>query len=302
MTAPRIELLVNSRNNLGEGPVWDVEQQRLYWIDSTAAEIFSCDADGGRLARFFVPAMIGSMALRKTGGAVLALASGFAFYDFDTQEVVPISNPLGEDGCYRFNDGKVDRAGRFFAGAMGVDLDPSDVTRARIPARDGGLFRLDPDLTVTRLEQGLICANGPCWSPDNKTFYLGDSEHRRIWSYDYDLERGTLVNRRVFASDIPFARTVDGATVDSQGYLWNAKVLGGRIVRYAPDGTIDRQIDFPVRNLTSLMFGGPGLDILFVTTMGRPMRGIAPTEPGAGGLFAIHGLGVNGLPEPRFGG
>ncbi|MFV0385027.1 SMP-30/gluconolactonase/LRE family protein, partial [Paracoccus sp. (in: a-proteobacteria)] len=289
-------------NNLGEGPLWDCAEQRLYWVDSTAAEIWTCRADGRDARRHFVDSFIGSMALRRDGGAVLALASGFAFYDFATQSVTPICNPLESDGAYRFNDGKVDRAGRFFAGAMGMDFDPSNVSRPRVPARDAGLFRLDPDLSVHQLESGLICSNGPCWSPDDRTFYFGDSEHKRIWAYDYDIATGEISNRREFASDENLARTVDGATVDSEGYLWNAKVLGGRILRYAPDGTIDRQVDFPVRNVTSLIFGGADLDILFVTTMGRPMRGISPTESGAGGIFAIYGLGVTGLPEPRFGG
>jgi L-arabinonolactonase len=103
-------------------------------------------------------------------------------------------------------------------------------------------------------------------------------------------------------SDKDFARTVDGATVDSEGYIWNAKVFGGRIVRYGPDGSVDRVIEVPVRNVTSVMFGGKDLDILYFTSMGRPMRGIAPTQTGAGGLFAISGLGVKGLPETRFAG
>ena len=297
-----IRLVADCRNHLGEGPLWDQAEQRLYWVDSTACEIWSADAQGGDLRRFFVPDFVGSMARRASGGAVLALASGFAFYDFASQAVTPIHDPFGPDSAYRFNDGKVDRAGRFFAGAMGMDFDRRDVTVARPPARDGGLFRLDPDLSVHRLETGLICANGPCWSPDDSRFYFGDSEHKTIWAYDYDIASGAISNRRVFASDEGFARTVDGATVDAEGCLWSAKVLGGRIIRYTPDGRIDREIDFPVRNVTSIMFGGADLDILYATTMGRPMRGIAPTEPGAGGVFAITGLGVTGLPEPRFAG
>lgn len=297
-----IRHLVDCKNNLGEGPVWDTQDQRLYWVDSTAAEIWSCREDGSDVRVHYVPTFIGSMALREKGGVVLALASGFAFYDFESQEVTPIGNPLADSGEYRFNDGKVDRAGRFFAGCMGFDFDPLDVTVARRPPRNGSLYRLDPDLTITELDTGFICFNAPCWSPDNKTFYCGDSEHKVIWAYDYEIANGGIANKRVFISDVNFARTIDGACVDSEGFLWNAKVLGGRIIRYAPDGAIDRVIEVPIRNVTSITFGGENLDVLYFTTMGRPMRGIAPTQPGAGGVFAIHGLGVTGLPETRFAG
>ena len=297
-----IKLLVDCRNNLGEGPLWDEAEQALYWVDSTAAEIWRCRSDGSALQRFYVPSFIGSMALRQGGGAVLAMADGFSLYDFASQRVTPVFNPFADRPEYRFNDGKVDRAGRFYAAAMGMDFDPLDVTLPRPPARNGALYRLDPDLSVHQMEIGLICGNGPCWSPDNKTFYLGDSEHKAIWAYDYDFATGAISNRRDFVSDAAFARTVDGATVDAEGFLWSAKVLGGRIIRYAPDGRIDREIDFPLRNVTSLTFGGPGLDVLYATSMGRAMRGILPTDPGAGGVFAIYGLGVRGLPEPRFAG
>lgn len=297
-----IRLLVDCKNNLGEGPIWDVQHERLYWVDSTAAEIWSCRENGSDARVHYVPTFIGSMALRKNGGAVLALASGFAFYDFESQQVTPIGNPLGDSGEYRFNDGKVDRAGRFFAGCMGFDFDPLDVTVARRPARNGSLYRLDPDLKITELDTGFICFNAPCWSPDDKTFYCGDSEHKAIWAYDYDIGSGSISNKRPFISDANFARTIDGACVDSEGFLWNAKVLGGRIIRYSPDGSIDRVVEVPIRNLTSIMFGGKNLDVLYFTTMGRPMRGINPTQPGAGGLFAVYGLGVTGLPETRFGG
>lgn len=298
----RINLLVDCKNNLGEGPVWDVREGRLYWVDSTAAEIWSCRQDGSDVRTYYVTSFIGSMALRQAGGAVLALATGFAFYEFDSQRIEPIGNPLGEDSDYRFNDGKVDRAGRFFAGCMGMDFDPLDVTVAKRPARNGSLFRLDPDLTITELDTGFVCFNAPCWSPDDKTFYCGDSEHKAIWAYDYDIGRGSVSDKRLFVSDENYARTVDGACVDSEGFVWNAKVLGGRIIRYAPDGMIDCVVEVPVRNVTSIMFGGENLDIMYFTSMGRPMRGIAPTQSGAGGLFSIHGLGVTGLPETRFAG
>ena len=295
-------LIVDANNHLGEGPLWDVKEQRLYWIDSTAAEISSCRADGSDIRRYFVPRHIGSMALRERGGAVVALANGLHFYDFETQSVKLIADPEADDPETRFNDGKVDRRGRFVAGTMAYDFDRYDADRGQRPTRSGGLYRLDTNGAVTRLDGGISCSNGPCWSPDNRTLYFADSYDRKMYAYDYDIETGAVANRRVFASAHDLAGTFDGATVDAEGYLWSALVFGGRILRYAPDGTIDRTVEFPVRNLTSVMFGGPNLDILFVTTMGRPMWGIPQKERDKGGLFAITGLGVKGLPEPRFAG
>jgi L-arabinonolactonase len=295
-------LIVDANNHLGEGPLWDVKEQRLYWIDSTAAEISSCRADGSDIKRYFVPRHIGSMALREQGGAVVALANGLHFYDFDAQTVKLIADPESDDTETRFNDGKVDRRGRFIAGTMAYDFDRYDADRGQRSSRSGALYRLDTNGQVTRLDGGISCSNGPCWSPDNGTFYFTDTYDRQMYAYDYDIETGAVANRRVFASARNMAGTFDGATVDAEGYVWSALVFGGRILRFAPDGTLDRVVPFPVRNLTSVMFGGPDLDILFVTTMGRPMWGIPQKERDKGGLFAITGLGVKGLPEPRFAG
>ena len=300
--SPEVDVLFDLRTEIGEGPLWDVKEQRLYWIDSTAAEISSCRADGSDIRRYFVPRHIGSMALRERGGAVVSLANGLHFYDFETQTVKLIADPESDDPETRFNDGKVDRRGRFIAGTMAYDFDRYDADRGQRPTRSGGLYRLDVNGAVTRLDGGIICSNGPCWSPDNRTFYFTDSYDRKMYAYDYDIETGAVANRRVFASAHDLAGTFDGATVDAEGYVWSALVFGGRILRFAPDGKLDRTVEFPVRNLTSVMFGGPNLDILFVTTMGRPMWGIPQKERDKGGLFAITGLGVKGLPEPRFAG
>ncbi|MDQ0509344.1 SMP-30/gluconolactonase/LRE family protein [Ancylobacter amanitiformis] len=297
-----IRLLVDSKNHLGEGPLWDVEEQRLYWIDSSASEIWSAREDGSDVKLYYVPTHIGSMALRETGGAVLALANGFSLYDFRSQRLTHIGDPEADEPENRLNDGKVDRRGRFIAGYMSYDHDRLDAGRGQRPVRNSALYRLDPDLSITRLESGIKCSNGPCWSPDDRTFYFCDSYDDIMYAYDYDIETGSLSNRRDFASNRQYPGTFDGSTVDAEGYIWNAHVFGGRIIRYAPDGSIDREIEFPVRNLTSVMFGGKDLDILYVTSMGRPIKGVPQREAHAGGVFAVHGLGVKGLPEPRFGG
>jgi L-arabinonolactonase len=297
-----IRLLVDSKNHLGEGPVWDVENQRLYWVDSSAREIWSCRSDGSDTTLNYVALDIGAMALREKGGAVLALSNGFNLYDFKTQRVTHIGDPEAGEPENRFNDGKADRRGRFIAGYMSYDHSRMHDNFGQRPVRNSALYRLDPDLSITRLDSGIKCSNGPCWSPDNKTFYFCDSYDETMFAYDYDIDTGGVSNKRPFASTAEFPGYFDGSTVDSEGYIWNAHVFGGRLVRYAPDGRIDRTIEFPVRSLTSVMFGGKDLDVLYVTSMRRPIRGIPQREAQAGGLFAVYGLGVKGIPEPRFAG
>ncbi len=286
----KIELLIDAKNSLGEGPLWDPQSQRLYWIDSFGPAVHRCDATGGERKTWLLPESIGSMALCESGGAVVSLKSGFHFLDFETGAVRRIVDPDPGKPRLRMNDGKVDRAGRFVAGYM--DEEESDPLAS--------LFRLDSDLTVAKLDQDIVCSNGPCWSPDGATFYFADSFAKVIYAYDYDLASGNVANRRVFASFEELRGFPDGATVDSEGFLWSVEVFSGRLIRFAPDGTIDRILGLPVSSTTSISFGGPDLDIAFITSMARPIDGVWPKEAEAGGLFAIHGLGVTGLPEPRF--
>ena len=155
----RIEVLIDVKAVLGEGPLWDVDEQRLYFIDSFGCNVFRCTADGGEVRAWDVPAKIGSMALRRQGGAVLSLANGFHFLDFKTGECQLIVDPEPDKPDNRINDGKVDKRGRFVAGSMD--------TMEEGP--NGALYRLDPDLSLHKLDDGIIVSNGPCWSPDGRT-------------------------------------------------------------------------------------------------------------------------------------
>jgi sugar lactone lactonase YvrE len=290
----RIEVLVDVKTTLGEGPLWDVEEQRLYWIDSFDGRVFRCAPDGSEVRSWDVPMKIGSMALRQGGGAVVSLARGFHFLDFKTGDVELIVDPEPGKEANRLNDGKVDKRGRFVAGTMDTMED----------GPNGALYRLDPDLSLHKLDDKIIVSNGPCWSPDGSIFYFADSWSGEIWAYDYDLDTGNVSNRRTFTSiDTSTGGAADGATVDAEGCLWSAQVYDGKLVRYAPDGTVDRVIDMPVKKVTSVNFGGPDMDVLYVTSMAKPPL---PRFPGdgvlRGSLFAIHDLGIKGVPEPRFGG
>jgi L-arabinonolactonase len=166
----------------------------------------------------------------------------------------------------------------------------------------GALYRLDPDGESAQLDRGFGISNGPAWSPDDKRFYFGDSMDKAIYVYDFDAEAGSVANKRVFATIDDGPGIPDGATVDAEGYLWNAHWDAWRIVRYAPNGRVDREIKMPVRRPTSCMFGGPHLETLYVTSaIWDPADPLLADEPLAGGVFALN-VGVRGLPEPRFAG
>jgi len=290
----RIEVVADVKTTLGEGPLWDVEQERLYWIDSFDGRVFRSTAEGAEIRAWDVPEKIGSMALRKDGnGAVVSLANGFFLLDFKSGDVELIVDPEADKPNNRINDGKVDKRGRFVAGSMD--------TMEEGP--NGTLYRLDPDFSLHKLDSGIIVSNGPCWSPDGSTFYFADSWSGEIWAYDYDLETGNVSNRRTFTKiDTSRGGAADGATVDAEGCLWSAQVYDGKVIRYTPDGKVEQVIEMPVKKVTSCMFGGPNLDILYITSMAKPPL---PRFPGdgvlRGSLFAIHDLGIKGVPEPRFG-
>jgi L-arabinonolactonase len=289
-----IEVLIDAHAELGEGPVWDVAEQRLFWIDSLGAKVHSCDATGGAQRSWVVPEHIGSLALRKSGGAVLSLRDGFYSLDFGSGACRKLVDPDPGKPRIRMNDGKVDRQGRFVAGYM--DYEERDPIC--------GLFRLDPSGSFAKLDDGIVCSNGPCWSPSGRTFYFADTYTREIRAYDYETETGAATNRRIFCS-FPAAGLKglpDGATVDAEGFVWSVSVYEGKLVRFAPDGKLDRIVGLPVESTTSLSFGGPDLDVAYVTSMARSVKGARPREREAGALFAVYGLGVRGLPEPRFAG
>jgi len=290
----RIEVVVDVKTILGEGPLWDVGLERFFWIDSFGGVVYRATHDGREVRAWDVPAKIGSIAIRKDGnGAICSLANGFHSLDFKTGECTLIHDPEPDKPNNRINDGKVDRRGRFVAGSMD--------TMEEGP--NGALYRLDPDFKVTKLDSNIIVSNGPCWSPDDKIFYFADSWSGEIWAYDYDINTGSVKNRRTFVKlDTSTGGAADGSTVDSEGYLWNAQVYDGKLMRYAPDGKLDKVIDMPVKKVTSVNFGGPNLDILYVTSMAKPPLPRFPADGVLrGSLFAIHGLGIKGVAEPRFG-
>ncbi len=288
------EVVVRESCLLGESPIWSVAEQALYWVDVLNPKIHRFDPATGSHDSWLVETEIGSIGLASGKKLVAGLRMGFALYDLDAGKFEIIDDPEGDGRLNRnrLNDGKVDRAGRFWCGSM---QDPG-----REPV--GTLYRMDTDRKVHAMADGIRVPNAICWSPDYRIMYFADTFAGCIWAYDFDLATGSIDNRRVFAEATEGGGHQDGATVDSEGFVWNAHIFGGRVVRYDPDGRVEREIRLPTQQATSCAFGGPNLDTLFITTASMRMdREELAANPLAGSVFAIE-TGVRGLPEPRFGG
>ena len=230
------------------------------------------------------------MAFRSKGGMILGAENGFYFWDTTHQNLEFISHPEAGKTEARFNDGKVDRMGRLWAGTMTYQ------------GASSSLYRMDSDLSVHQMETGLTISNGTGWSPDNKTMYFVDSFRYVVYAYDFNFKEGTISNRRPFVQENESFGVPDGLTVDSEGCVWLAVYGGWKVMRYAPDGKILDEIKFPVAKPSSCIFGGENLDELYVTTISENLTAEEKAaQPLAGDLFVIK-TDVKGLPEPDFAG
>lgn len=284
------ECLIETGSILGEGALWDDRAAVLWWVDITARRIHRTDPASGAHESFDLPEEPGSLAVRESGGLVLAMESGFHFFDPATGALRPIIDPEPGHPENRFNDGKPDREGRFWAGSMHRDGS----------APSAALYRLDADLSCHRLLTGIHVSNGLAWSPDGRVLYHADSMTRQVWRFPFDRDRGVPGARQLFADTGPLGGLPDGATVDAEGCYWLALAFAGKIVRFDPDGRLMETIVLPVDLPTCVGFGASGLGTLFITTatLGRPASELSG-QPLAGGLFALD-PGVRGLPEARF--
>ncbi len=290
----QIDCVVKAEAIVGESPVWSREQQVLYWVDITGQKIHRFRPETGINDTFDLPQPVTCVALRKGGRLIMTLKKNFAFFDPATQQIQMLSNPEPDQADNRFNDGKCDRQGRFWAGTMNnVNWD----------AASGSLYRLDPDTKATRMQAETVCSNGLGWSPDNRVMYFVESFRYAIFAYDFDAATGGISNRQLFASvDKKWGGFPDGLTVDADGCIWSVHNAVGRVVRYTPAGSVDRVIQMPVPRPCSCIFGGDNLDVLYVTTARETLHADQLAEyPLSGSLFAVH-PGVRGLPESQFAG
>jgi len=265
---------------VGESPLWHPRERRLYWVDIHGRKVHRFDPDSGCNETFNLPDLVTCLAFRKNGGLLLTLRKNFAFFNPDSRKLELLAAVESGKPGNRFNDGRVDPQGRFWAGTIG---DPA------WDAPVGSLFRLDPDQTVTEMLGQLVCSNGTAWSPDGRTMYHTESFRYTIFAYDFDAATGSPTNRRVFAEvDRKLGAFPDGLCVDSGGFLWSNQVGIGRVVRYDPAGKIVSQILLPVPRAVGCMFGGDDLETLFITSARETMtpRQIADA-PLSGGIFAV---------------
>jgi sugar lactone lactonase YvrE len=276
---------------LGEGPVWIEAEQSLYWVDVKAPAVHRFVPESGERRSWPMPEQIGSLVPRRGGGFVAGMKSGFAFVDLEANRIDYIANPEADLPGNRFNDGKCDAHGRFWAGTMddGEQL------------ATGALYRLDPDRSWRRMDSGYSITNGPAFSPDGALLYHTDTLKRTIYAFDLS-PGGEISNKRTFIQIPAEQGYPDGMTVDSEGCIWLAHYGGWRVTRFTPEGRGERVIELPVAQVTCCGFGGPRLDRLFITTAAKQLTSEAlARQPLAGGLFAID-VGIQGLPANRFAG
>lgn len=290
----KIECVVDSRSELGEGAVWDANENCLWWVDIMGHLVHRFDPETGDDITWNVGEPVGCLAPRAKGGLILATKSGFHAFDTETGEKTAIIDPETDLPGNRFNDGGTDRQGRFWAGTM-----QQEGVRQQV----GNFYRLDTDLSCSKMLTDFWVTNGMAFSPDGKTMYASDTGAtvRTIWAFDYDIHTGTPSNKRIHFDTNGMNGRPDGGTIDADGCYWYAGVGGWEVVRITPDGKVDQVIEMPVEKPTKPMFGGKKLDILYVTSLSQ---GLDPEreQPQAGSLFAITGLGISGVPEVPFGG
>ena len=282
----------DTRDILGEVPVWSAAEQALYWVDVRAPCIRRRDDATGAVQSWPMPELAGCIALRAgRRGLIVGLRSSVALFDPATGTLEQFPAPHAGKPQMRFNDGKCDPQGRFWVGSM------DDVGRGPV----GTLYRFDAGKYTAVLE-GIAVPNGLCWSPDGTTMYFVDSLGPVIWSYPFDPASGEPGERRLFARLPEGAGMPDGATVDADGFMWSACYGGSLVTRYAPDGSVERSIAVPVSQPTSCAFGGADLATLFITSASQRLSAEAlQRQPLAGALFALR-TGTRGCPEPQYAG
>jgi sugar lactone lactonase YvrE len=284
-----VSVAIDTRDLLGESPVWDADAGCLYWVDIRSRLVHRWNASNGVRRQWEVPEPVGSLALRSNGGLLVALRSGLAHLDTSDGRLTWLARLHLDRPEMRLNDGKCDPTGCFWVGSMNDG--------SRVP--DGSLYRFDPDHVLQHVLPGITVPNSLCWAPDGRTMYFSDSHARVIWAFDF--KDGEPGGRRVFATIEPPA-VPDGATVDRDGFVWCALYHGGAIARFAPDGRLVHTVTLPVEQPTSCAFGGPRLDTLYVTSARQNLQPAALSgQPLAGAVLAIE-PGVRGLVEPRFAG
>ncbi|MEM7132427.1 MAG: SMP-30/gluconolactonase/LRE family protein [Chloroflexota bacterium] len=281
------ELILDTKVDLGEGPIWDVENQLLYWVNIMESEVLIYNPQTEQNRVIDVGQYVGTVVKGRSGLLYLALHHGFASLDLATEEVTLITDPEADLPTNRFNDGKCDPAGRFWAGTMSVAE----------AGKTGSLYILDTDGSCRKMVSDIAISNGIVWSLDAKTMYYIDTPTGTVDAFDYDLASGNIGNRRSVITIPEGQGFPDGMTGDAEGMLWVAHWGGHRITRWNPvNGELLDTVHVPAAQVTACAFGGPNLDELYITCARRGLDATALAgQPLAGGLFKVS-PGVKGLP------
>jgi sugar lactone lactonase YvrE len=291
MRESKVSLACEATAIIGEGPLWVVREQRLYWLDLDAATIWRLDPATGRNERVDaqLDGYVGGMVERASGGFVVVDRRGAFHLDPGSGALARLGK-LAATSDTVFNDAKCDRTGNLWTGTKHVG--ETDGV--------GSLFRLRKDLSIDTIDTGLVCANGPAFSPDGRSAYFTDSPSYAVYRYAIDTRSEAVGPREIFARTTKEEGEPDGMTVDAEGCLWVALWGGWRVRRYTPDGKVERDVMLPVPQPTAPQFGGPDMSTMFVTTARRGLEGAAlAAAPLSGSVFAVE-TGVRGLVESRY--
>ena len=294
----KVRCVVDCRNGLGEGCIWDDARKVVWWVEMLRPALHQFDPKTGSHRAWPSAELLTSVAVRANGTLLVSRKSGLSEFNPSNGKFTHLAGFPIQETENRPNDSGVDKHGRLWLGTVHDTMTPG---RETLPFKEsaGTLYRIDPDLRMVSMESRIGISNGIQWSPDDKVLYFVDSLPAIIYAYDYDLDAGTISNRRVFANPVGLGLP-DGAAMDADGYLWNARWDGGCVIRFAPNGAIDRIARVPAERVTSCAFGGDELDTLYITTARCDLSARSLAEqPLQGGLFAV-ATGVKGLRRNPF--
>ena len=287
-----MDTVVEHKCLLGEGPVWDVQRNMICWVDILKGEIHEFSPEQKTHKTIPVHQMIGAVAVCTNGNFIAAVQNGFASIDRESGEIKMIEDPELHLPGNRFNDGKCDPAGRFWAGTMSLKEE----------SNMGNVYTIKNDVKAIKKIEAVSISNGMAWSLDHQTFYYIDSPTLEIAAYDYEKATGHISNKRIIIKIATEEGSPDGMTIDNEGMLWIAHWGGWQVTRWNPEsGEKLHSIQLPVAKVTSCTFGGVGLEDLYITSA---KVGLTEDElkeqPLAGSFFVIHNCGFKGMPAFEF--
>ena len=301
MPKPAITCILEAKNKLGEGCLWEEEGQCLWWLDiAPTTKLHVLDPVSAATRHWSFPTFFTCFTLAPENKILIGGEHGLYIFDPATGALKDFARPEIDRPQNRGNDGAADAKGRFWFGTMqqNIAADGSDMD---ITQSSGALYRVGQDGVSKLMFDKVGVSNGPCWSPDNDTFYFSDSRTQIIWAFDFDQDSGDLSNPRVF-NDSKTHGYPDGATIDVEGYLWSARWDASCVLRFDPKGRIDRVVDMPVTRPTCVVFGGPNLDVIYVTSSAANLpKDVLVKHPLSGGVFCFD-PGVTGVVKHKFGG